>query len=199
MPSPSGLVYIEGGGDSGWAGAFWTATPAGVWVQMLGPVEPMVGEPVDAYDARRDSLGALELGPCLMYPWSSAFVDNSDTSVWTTLVSTWLLMGQTLTTHEQVRPPRAASRRLVRRGYSNDLVVTTVTLRRHPDNDSPLSESPSENAAGTHDHRWQVNGHWRNQWYPSAGVHRPIWIDPYLKGPEGAPLLHSEQVYVLRR
>jgi hypothetical protein len=37
--------------------------------------------------------------------------------------------------------------------------------------------------------RWLVSGHWRQQWYPSAKEHRPIWIDEYDKGPEGLPLV----------
>lgn len=31
--------------------------------------------------------------------------------------------------------------------------------------------------------RFQVTGHWRNQWYPSEGAHKRIWISPYHKGP----------------
>lgn len=36
--------------------------------------------------------------------------------------------------------------------------------------------------------RWLVRGHYRAQWYPSLKAHRVIWIAPYLKGPEDAPL-----------
>lgn len=43
-------------------------------------------------------------------------------------------------------------------------------------------------------HRWVVRGFWRQTWYPSAGVNRPQWIAPYLKGPQGAPLLGGEKV-----
>ena len=46
-------------------------------------------------------------------------------------------------------------------------------------------------------HQWIVRGHFRNQFYPSEKTNRLIWIDPYKKGPEGAPLL--ETVKVLRR
>jgi hypothetical protein len=44
-------------------------------------------------------------------------------------------------------------------------------------------------------HQWVVRGHWRQQWYPSRNVHRPIWITPHIKGPEGAPLLGGERVF----
>ncbi|MBU0778247.1 hypothetical protein KKF82_08315 [Patescibacteria group bacterium] len=36
--------------------------------------------------------------------------------------------------------------------------------------------------------RWIVRGHWREQWYPSQQVHQPIWIFPYIKGPEDREL-----------
>jgi hypothetical protein len=36
-------------------------------------------------------------------------------------------------------------------------------------------------------YRWITRGHWRNQWYPSLGEHRQIWIAPYVKGPEDKP------------
>jgi len=38
--------------------------------------------------------------------------------------------------------------------------------------------------------RWMVRGHWRLQPYGPVGqkTHKPIWIDPYVKGPEDKPL-----------
>lgn len=38
-------------------------------------------------------------------------------------------------------------------------------------------------------HRWVVRGHWRQQWYPSRNVHEPIFVSPYVKGPEDKPLV----------
>lgn len=36
--------------------------------------------------------------------------------------------------------------------------------------------------------QWVVRGHWRQQYYPKTGERSPIWIMPYVKGPEDAPL-----------
>jgi hypothetical protein len=41
--------------------------------------------------------------------------------------------------------------------------------------------------------QWLVTGHHRNQWYPSLNDHRMIWVAPYIKGPEDAPL--KERIY----
>lgn len=45
--------------------------------------------------------------------------------------------------------------------------------------------------------RWKVRGHWRNQPYgPHGSLRRRIWIDEYVKGPEGKPLVEPrETVY----
>jgi hypothetical protein len=41
-------------------------------------------------------------------------------------------------------------------------------------NDPVDGPAPSDRVLD--DIRWKVRGHWRKQWYPSEGVHRPIWI-----------------------
>jgi hypothetical protein len=43
-------------------------------------------------------------------------------------------------------------------------------------------------------HQWIVRGHWRNQFFPSKQEHQPVWVKPYLKGPEGKPLLPTRPV-----
>ena len=74
------------------------------------------------------------------------------------------------------------------------IVPAVVTLRR------PDAPSPHEHSDVEWSRRWVVSGHWRNQWYPSLGVHRQIWISPYVKGPEEAPLVvRKDRVFELVR
>jgi len=42
-------------------------------------------------------------------------------------------------------------------------------------------------------YRWMVRGHWRQQWFASDQSHRPIWITPYIKGPDDKPLKTPNQ------
>jgi hypothetical protein len=42
---------------------------------------------------------------------------------------------------------------------------------------------------------WAVRPHWRNQWYPKRGVHKPILIDLYIKGIEGKPFKEKVRVF----
>ena len=71
--------------------------------------------------------------------------------------------------------------------------ITFVTLRRP----EPRPRKPSEENGSSVDwkHRWIVSGHYRAQWFPSEAAHHVIWIAPYLKGPEDAPLVeHAYRV-----
>jgi hypothetical protein len=65
--------------------------------------------------------------------------------------------------------------------------VTFITLRR-PEPPRHHREEPTPTAVDWQ-HRWVVSGHYRAQWYPSEAAHHVIWIAPYLKGPEDAPLV----------
>ena len=48
--------------------------------------------------------------------------------------------------------------------------------------------------------RWSVAGHWRDQWYPADGVHRPKFIESYVKGPDDKPLKPaSSKIFVAER
>jgi hypothetical protein len=46
--------------------------------------------------------------------------------------------------------------------------------------------------------RFVVRGHWRRLYDLDGNPYR-IWIHAYIKGPDGAPLLHGEKVAVLAR
>lgn len=47
--------------------------------------------------------------------------------------------------------------------------------------------------------RWIVRGHWRKQWYSSEQRHKPKWIEPYIKGPEGLPVKGASKLFVVKR
>ena len=48
--------------------------------------------------------------------------------------------------------------------------------------------------------QWLVRGHWRQQFYPSAGRHVPRWIAPYIKGPNDKPMKSPQPtVFVVKR
>jgi hypothetical protein len=101
----------------------------------------------------------------------------------------WLLMQQPLAETSDVLPDRAARKRL-RRAGTEPAPVRVIGLRR-PKGASDKGDGPRD-----YQHQWIVRGHWRQQWYPKRQVHRPVWIAPHVKGPDGAPMLGGEKVNV---
>jgi hypothetical protein len=118
------------------------------------------------------------------------------------LLTTWLLMGQTITAVTPVRPSKRDRGLLERHGDPTD-PVRYVALRRAAQGaggrDNQDEEGSGSRGPRKVQHQFPVSGHWRRQWYRSEDRHRPLWIDPYWKGPEGAPVLHTERVFTLRR
>lgn len=197
LPSQCGLLCwqraIPGADGREVVGILWSMGAEGVWVETL--VDPRTltvdGSP------RAGKWFAPALGHMIPlrvpWQWDRDQGGESNARAISTLVSTWLLMGQTLAALDTERPAPTEQRRLKRRG-DPDPVVTTIALRKRQHQDT------GEKAPGReYRHQWLVSGHWRNQWYASAEAHRPIWIAPHMKGPEDAPLLRREHVYTLTR
>lgn len=93
--------------------------------------------------------------------------------------------------HHQERTPRPERRRTEKAGLApRDVTVVRLRSRR------TTGGSPTE-PGRKHGHRYPVRGHWRSQWYPSVKDNRPIWIDPHIRGPEGAELIVGERVTVM--
>jgi len=118
---------------------------------------------------------------------------NDSRKAWlNTLKAIWLLMQQPLASVVEQQPDRAARRRL-RRLEQEPATVRVIALRRTKGASGPGSSDRE------YHHQWIVRGHWRQQWHPKRQLHRPVWIAPHIKGPEGAPLIGGEKVYALKR
>jgi hypothetical protein len=97
------------------------------------------------------------------------------------------LLRQRVAEESTVMPDRAARRRMAREGKEPP-PVRVISIRGG-------SAHGGGDGSREYVHRWVVRGHWRRQWYRSIQAHRPVWITPYVKGPEDAPLLGGEKVY----
>lgn len=112
------------------------------------------------------------------------------------VVAAWLLMGQSITTETRLRPqPAAVGAAPHAPAPLSEVRYVELRAAKRPAN--PQHDGPG--SGRVYRHSWIVRGHWRRQWYPSRGEHRPIWINPHLAGPEDAPLVGGERVNVLRR
>lgn len=88
---------------------------------------------------------------------------------------------------QPLRLSRPERRRRKRRGITEEPDIRVVTLRRKHHEKKNVQEDVDWSC------RWIVSGHWRKQWYPSKDEHRPIFISPYVKGPEDKPFKTSGQ------
>jgi hypothetical protein len=70
-------------------------------------------------------------------------------------------------------------------------IVRLRSFSPHDDNAEPSGRQ--------YRHRWIVRMHKVRQWYPSEQTHKVLWRGPYVKGPDGAPLLNEERVNALIR
>lgn len=94
-------------------------------------------------------------------------------------------LGQRIFVTSTERAERHARRRLEAQGWTHEPLIRVVQLRR-------TERSGYQSHEGTEpvdwSCQWVVRGHWRQQWFPSKKANAPIWITPYVKGPEDKPL-----------
>jgi len=134
----------------------------------------------------------------------------------------WLLLGQTVAAATPTIPERAAGRRAVKKGLPPRVTVISLRRREHrPGEGESVVEWQHRWIVRQH-LRWQPYGprvcpdgpagHHaygpveaepgilvRRCRHCDDGVLRRITIDPYVKGPEGKPLVQSRKVYDLNR
>ncbi|MGI5292841.1 hypothetical protein ACQEVF_57355 [Nonomuraea polychroma] len=119
-------------------------------------------------------------------------IDNSDDSFSARfLYAFWRLCEQRIATVTQADINHSARITAERAGVPAD--VRVVQLRR---TDQPADQRP---AGRDWQHRWVVRMHKVRQWYPSLQQHKVIYRGPYIKGPDGKPLLGGETIRSLTR
>lgn len=97
------------------------------------------------------------------------------------LISFFGFIDQTIATIENEKPPRGLRRRSVL--PESNQFVKIIHLRKSVQSGQAVQRSVDWQ------HRWIVKGHWRNQYYRGSSQHKLIFISPYVKGPDGKPLL----------
>lgn len=119
------------------------------------------------------------------------------------LAALWTLVNQhTITTQQHVRPARPVVRRVQRAGLPKAAADVRVVVLRKLDTPGDTEHQPG--TGRKLDHRVIVGadtgGFWRNQPHgPRSSQRKLIWIDPYVRGPEDAPLRQPETVRLWKR
>lgn len=112
------------------------------------------------------------------------------------MLTTWKMLQEKITALDEERPPRYIRRRAERRmPEAGDIIV--VRLRKETHGSLVVL---NEEEGPWWNHRWLVRGHWRNQPYgPNKSLTKIIWISPYIKGPDDAPLVVKDKIFSLER
>lgn len=114
----------------------------------------------------------------LREPWAAHVVH--------TIGAAWLLMQQPR--GAETRSQRASLHTGSKKGKPGKVsMVQVIDLRRLAHNDAEREQA----YGGSREFhtRWMVRGHWRQQRVgPGRRYTRPVFVSPYLKGPEGAPI-----------
>lgn len=177
----------------------------GVWITVYTDGGALVDHQVRSGQVSRENESALRLTtPALVLdnegqiPFSELPISddprrgNTNAFLAKAIRSTWLLMSQTVASVAKAELSRA-QRKQALRAHEEPPEVRVVSLRKRK------AEHGEGDGSREYHHRWIVRGHWRQQWVPTISQHRPTWIAPHLKGPDGAPLLGGERVYSLRQ
>ena len=149
----------------------------------------------DAHPQLDDILPRLRLLPPL-------YIDREVQSINAILLASRRFMDLPFISLEPLREPlsRQQRRHMQRKNIPIPEVMTIVLRRKErPDSDRRRGTGVERNWSC----QWTVGwpfGKWRRQWFPSEGVHRPGWVRPYIKGPDGLPLRQPrESVYKVSR
>jgi hypothetical protein len=140
------------------------------------PVKGTVGEPEDGHPAHDpDGMGSFR-----------------------TLLATWFLINQPGVAQQQVEVTN--DKQLIKRARREGRQPPTVRLvdLRHAKahRAAAVDGGPTGRQVTV---RFPVRGHWRRQAYgPKRGLRRSMYIAPFMKGPEGAPLKSGGTVPVVR-
>ncbi len=98
------------------------------------------------------------------------------------------LMGERIVTRSRYKAARSLRRHSQRLNLPvSEILVCELRRKSQP------SEPSGERRNFTH--RFVVHGFWRNQWYPSIGMHRQKYIADYIKGPDDKPLIIKQRVW----
>jgi hypothetical protein len=110
------------------------------------------------------------------------------------------LMAQRLAITIHQDPDRAIRRRAEREKKPAPKPMKVISLRRYEeDKKKAIADGLVHKETEWH-FQWTVRGHWRNQYYPGTKEYKQIFVEAYIKGPEGLPLKNpTQRLFIAKR
>jgi hypothetical protein len=202
---PAGSVpYGRGVGytvDVPWDAVWWWSRPDGLL--QVSPASRLTKqrELLEPYGVMSPVWAAdtLVLNP--EAPRTDEAMGSPEASRYVSIVgAAWLLMGQASVSTRRTIGEDTTVRSTAEAGAArprHESMVTLVDVRRPV---SPTGDSERVGTKRDFDSRFWVSGHWRQTpCGPGRTQRKPVFIAPFLKGPEGAPIAGpKDRVHVLR-
>ena len=201
-PCPHGMILYEDLGalrergghdlDARVCGLEWAVIGGRTWFR-----------PVMAFT---DGLPGAGVGPNFVLPVDSLRAGGADAELLDDAAHTlgWLVEYAAITLNLMMTPTVVERSPLAAGGRSGYVaakagrpIPEVNLLRLRP---MKYEKADTDSRGNPYKHRFVVSGHWRNQPHGKGRKkRRRIWVNPYIKGPENAPLLNQKKVYVWAR
>ena len=185
----------------------WGLHPDGHSVVLAFYAHRGDGDPLDGTRYHDSKVGGsdlvLEYGTIMRFEQESKVFHDDDTirDMLAHIKVFFRLCQQQIAVSYRQRASRPVWKR-ARATWKDIKEVVVFTLRRA----SNTPEYEGEERDVQWSHRWIVQGHWRNQPYvektdqgDKRTIYRQIWISPYVKGPDGKPLIFKRRAFELVR
>lgn len=168
----------------------------------LRPGEPALMSILPGFHWAYGASAADSYGRYIQQPWYQSSRSNHgplhDPIAERLTLAFWHLSRQRLTNTSTATPTKPARKRAARARLkaANADGIVMISLRHHAASGHDRDDTTETATQRAWRSRWMVRGHWRNQYYPSIKGHRPVYIHPYLKGPDDAPVSGAQRVWV---
>ncbi|MER5337975.1 hypothetical protein [Micromonospora sp. NPDC002717] len=112
------------------------------------------------------------------------------------LIATWLLIAQQAAEVTTAEIDKAVRKTYVRTNRPAP-EVRIIRIRAKSTTPTSIRSAPGDSGRPQTNRFW-VSGHWRNQPYgPGRALRRPVYINPFLRGPDDAPIKIGTTVRML--
>lgn len=168
----------------------WTLVPNGVWFNLyIQPEDGVDLAPAEREALRQDAGWLVPFNTGIGVPFdviAGSKVDDEAGRVARTILATFFLMQQPgVATSTEQHAERSVQKAYARQNRPAP-TVSIVDLRKHT---RPANEHDEPEERRKISVRFMVRGHWKRQAYGAGrSLRRTIYVAPFMKGPDNAPL-----------
>jgi hypothetical protein len=111
------------------------------------------------------------------------------------ILQAFIALTRTPLVRDETYPASKAATQAAYRAGRTDPLIRRVQLRRPEHAGEELDAARAHRSGQPARGHW-VRGHWKQQWYPSVGENRPLWVAGYARGDFSAGMVPGTKVMV---